>query len=245
MLFRRKSEQNVSVDTKLKNLYLIDYENVHDNGLFGIDTLTEDDRLIIFYGSQDKTISYKCHQMLMQTKAFVEELQMEQGSKNYLDFQLATYLGFLIGTNNYNSITIISKDTGYDSIISFWKQRNIIIKRNTSIKPMQVQTAAPILVPNIKPKKTAQKATPQPVEASANKQSNSKEVPNAIRKQVRKAVADLKLPGQYYTAIYEAMAKSVDKNEYHSRINKSCKKNAKEIYDATASVYGNYRKTLE
>lgn len=245
MIFKKKVEQNVPVKPAQKNIYLIDYENVHDTGLHGINELTSEDRVIIFYGSQDKSISYKSHQMLMQTKAIVEELQMEQASKNYLDFQLSTYLGYLIGTNHYLSITIVSKDTGYDSIVVFWKQRNIVIKRTTSIKPLQVQSATPILVPNFKPKKPTKKTSQQPTDASIKPQPNSKEVPNTTRKQVRKAVAEFKLPGQYYTAIYEAMAKSTDKNEYHNRINKSCKKNAKEIYDATASIYGNYRKALE
>ena len=114
---------------------------------------------------------------------------------------------------------------------------------------MPVKAAASLQVPNIKPQKaapkTVQKTTMKSVDASNTQQPNSKAIPNTTRKQVRKAVADLKLPGQYYTAIYEAMAKSTDKNEYHHFINKSCKKNAKEIYDVTASIYGNYRKSLQ
>ena len=37
---------------KLHNLYLVDYENVHQHGLNGISELTEQDHLVIFWGAK-------------------------------------------------------------------------------------------------------------------------------------------------------------------------------------------------
>ena len=49
-----------------------------------------------------------------------------------MDFQLSTYLGSF--TAKENEFCIISQDHDYDAIISFWKERKIIIKRLNNLK---------------------------------------------------------------------------------------------------------------
>ena len=34
--------------------YMIDYENVHEEGLYGIEMLKKDDRMFVFYNMGDK-----------------------------------------------------------------------------------------------------------------------------------------------------------------------------------------------
>ena len=46
--------------------YLVDFENVKSKGLVGIDRLTEDDHVIIFYSENSDTISFDMHCMVMQ-----------------------------------------------------------------------------------------------------------------------------------------------------------------------------------
>lgn len=79
------------------NLYLIDYENVTDTGFLGVKELTADDTVIVFYSQHTKNISFERHIELSQSPAHFEYIKILKTGKNYLDFQLSTYLGFLIG----------------------------------------------------------------------------------------------------------------------------------------------------
>lgn len=69
----------------------------------------------------------------MASKAAIEYIETHKVAKNYLDFQLATYLGFLIGKGEKGPVYIISQDTGFDSIVDFWRGRNIEAFRQPSI----------------------------------------------------------------------------------------------------------------
>lgn len=115
--------------------YLIDYENVGEAGLKGIADLNEEDYIIIFYSENAGRISFDLHRMLNESTACVEYRKVKSGMKNALDFQLATYLGYLIAKHDGNtSYYIISKDNGYDVVKSFWKDQNIFLSSNLTCK---------------------------------------------------------------------------------------------------------------
>ena len=78
-------------------IYLVDYENVHNDGVTDIQKLSASDRVVIFYGDSIKSIPFETHVEMMASKAAIEYIETHKVAKNYLDFQLATYLGFLIG----------------------------------------------------------------------------------------------------------------------------------------------------
>ena len=78
-------------------IYLVDYENVHNDGVTDIQKLSASDRVVIFYGDSIKSIPFETHVEMMASKAVIEYIETHKVAKNYLDFQLATYLGFLIG----------------------------------------------------------------------------------------------------------------------------------------------------
>ncbi|MCR5168603.1 MAG: helix-turn-helix domain-containing protein [Oscillospiraceae bacterium] len=102
--------------------WLLDYENTHKQGLHGIENLKSNDIVYIFYSNAtnipefNHKIAPKCTIILKQT---------ENGTKNALDFQLSSQLGYLIHENinaNYESrYVIVSKDKGYGTLQSFWK----------------------------------------------------------------------------------------------------------------------------
>ena len=50
---------------------------------------------------------------------------MEQVTKNALDFQLATQLGFLIANKSAEQYFIVSKDKGFEILSGYWKSRNL------------------------------------------------------------------------------------------------------------------------
>ena len=115
------------------NIYLVDYENVNSSGIEGIKNLKLEDKVYIFYSEQIKTIPFEKSIELVKSKAQIEFIEIKKVGKNYLDFQLSTYLGYLIGKGENGFVFIISKDTGFDSIVDFWKGRNINICRKKSI----------------------------------------------------------------------------------------------------------------
>ena len=75
------------------SLYLIDYENVREKGFEGVEKLTGRDEVIIFYSEFIKNLPFHIHVELMNSKAKYEYFATHKVGKNYLDFQLATFLG--------------------------------------------------------------------------------------------------------------------------------------------------------
>ena len=114
-------------------LYLIDFENVHDSGLTGVLSLTENDEIFIFYSSKSEHMSFDTHVNIMKTAARVKYIKLRRSAKNYLDFQLCTHLGFLIGSKVEGPYYIISKDTGYESVIDYWNDHGITVIRQPCV----------------------------------------------------------------------------------------------------------------
>lgn len=101
--------------------YLVDFENVKSKGLSGIDRLTEEDHVIIFYSENSDTISFEMHCLVMKTKAQVDYMKVRVGGKNALDFQLSTLLGYLVAKGDNTHLFIISNDKGFDKLHDFWE----------------------------------------------------------------------------------------------------------------------------
>lgn len=122
--------------------YLVDLENTGLAGLTGLEELSAKDKVIVFYGTRTGSIAFDKHVELTKAKADVTYTKTERVAKNYLDFQLVTYLGYLIGSGQERVYYIISKDKGYDSCIEFWRKtdKQITITRCESL---QKQKAAP------------------------------------------------------------------------------------------------------
>lgn len=111
-------------------VYLIDYENVRN--LRGVGGLKENDKVIVFYTKNANMIAVDDHVEIQNSKASVDFKQVHTG-KNALDFQLSSYLGFLVG-QNIEGICVISKDTGFDCVIDFWaREKNITIYKQPAL----------------------------------------------------------------------------------------------------------------
>jgi hypothetical protein len=114
-------------------IYLIDYENTGVKGLAGIEKLREDDLVIIFYGPKTGSLPFDEHVKISSAVSHVEYIKTVKTAKNYLDFQLTTYLGFLVASTGIKEYTIISRDSGYDSVVDFWKSRGMKLLRKDAI----------------------------------------------------------------------------------------------------------------
>lgn len=113
-------------------VYLVDFENVRSEGLKGVDKLGEGDKVVIFYSKNAENISFDVHMLLSRSKAEIETFRILRGGRNSLDFQLSTYLGYLVMENCYKKIFIVSQDKGFLCAISFWEENSEIC--NAEIK---------------------------------------------------------------------------------------------------------------
>lgn len=107
--------------------YMIDYENVKTGGLNGISRLTSSDRVIIFYSENANRLTFDLHQRLMSSPAKIEYREVSVGGHNALDFQLVTYLGFLIAGDRDGQYMIISNDRGFEYVVNFWRKDGLQI----------------------------------------------------------------------------------------------------------------------
>jgi hypothetical protein len=103
-------------------IFFIDFENVHSEGMTGVDHLTEADEVVIFYSNNADSITFDILHKLMFCKSKLSYYKIKRGGKNALDFQLSCYLGFRINKDPTAEFYIISKDNGYDFIMDFWEQ---------------------------------------------------------------------------------------------------------------------------
>lgn len=106
-------------------VYLIDFENVTSAGISGIQRLTKDDKVYIFYTVNASNMSFAAHLNLLSSPAEVIYYNVSSGGKNALDFQLASFLGYLISKGEDKNFCIISNDKGYDYVKSFWERNGL------------------------------------------------------------------------------------------------------------------------
>lgn len=123
------------------NYYLVDYENVKSHGLDGITSLDENDALVIFYSENADSLTFGLHRRLNESKAKISYQKVDVGTKNALDFQLATYLGYLVRDNEGKESTyyIVTKDQGFSSLVNYWKRRKINVSLIVDLSGRDVQ----------------------------------------------------------------------------------------------------------
>ena len=122
-------------------IYFIDYENVHIDGLKGVARLKEDDAVCIFYSEKANTLTFGLHRRLIECSATIEYIKVTVGTKDSLDFQLTSILGYKIAKEENKEYVIVSKDKGFDSTVEFWRKKRIKISRVEDISSdVQKQT---------------------------------------------------------------------------------------------------------
>ena len=105
----------------MRDIYLIDFENVASEGLSGITYLSPEDQVIIFYSANSNRLSMKMHILIGKSTCNLSYFEVSVGGKNALDHQISTWLGYLIGTGAAErSYYIVSRDMGYRHVANFW-----------------------------------------------------------------------------------------------------------------------------
>lgn len=175
--------------------YIIDYENVHTNGLTGCDKLREIDHIIIIFTENAPKIDMCI--IADHGGADLQMIQVAAGDQS-ADMHIVSYLGYLIGQVREKNcrFIVISKDSDFDPVIHFWKT-----KRGINIaKFPQIDGKAPTknTTAKKKPKKKAKKKVQkepinqQPIE---NGKLNKTAVNNLVSKILAKAGVDDQIIG--------------------------------------------------
>lgn len=112
-------------------MYFIDYENVSGKALEPMLDISHGDIVFIFYTNACRNIPDSTIKLIGDKGGFIKAFKVKNGLRNALDFQLSSYIGYIISKNffaNYELI-IVSSDKGYDAVCDFWKTRDITIQR--------------------------------------------------------------------------------------------------------------------
>jgi len=125
------------------NYYLVDYENVKTQGLNGVNKLPEEDVVCIFYSENADNLTFGLHRRLNESKANIIFQKVEVGHKNALDFQLSSYLGYIIRENENKPYDyyVVTKDKGYESLVNYWRKKKVNVSLVVDVAKQSEQTA--------------------------------------------------------------------------------------------------------
>ena len=112
---------------------LIDFENVQPTSLEILKN--QNCKVIIFIGKNQNKIPIKLTVSMQELGDNGRYVITNHTGKNSLDFHIAYYIGKLITQNVKNEVSfcLISKDKGYDGLISFLKSNKVAISRFLSV----------------------------------------------------------------------------------------------------------------
>lgn len=141
-------------------LFLIDYENVNSAGLVGIGQVSPDDRVILFYSQAANTLSFEVMDEMMTANIVPERICLSRTGKNALDFQLVTFLGFLVAQKKADEYFIISNDAGYQSAIAFCREYlGVRVQLKSTVRAALGRSASARRQPQTAAQRTAKSAT--------------------------------------------------------------------------------------
>lgn len=135
---------------KKKNRYfLIDYENVHTGGLTGLEELSKSDTVYVFYSENADSLTFEVMQSFSRCRAKTKYIKVGTDGQNALDFQLSSFVGYLIGKDSDARCYIVSLDKGYTNVLYFWSGMekhvslipNIAAYKNARIKRSDILCA--------------------------------------------------------------------------------------------------------
>lgn len=199
------------------SFYLIDFENVGEAGFNGIEKLQKEDTVIVFYSKNScKKISIDIFGRNVH-HAEIRFIKAEVGTKNALDFQLVSYLGFLArdtcfltkDTADKKHFCIISQDNGYSPLVTFWKQYDVSVKLAVDLAGNTV----PVAEPKKKVKAEKVKAEKKKNDSELQKEKQMADIKNAVSKVLKKKEEKGKI-----AKVVEIVVSSKTKSELNAKL---------------------------
>ena len=122
------------------NYVLIDYENVQPVALSVLEK--EHFKVIVFVGASQTKVAFDVAAQLQRLGPSASYVKIAGNGPNALDFHIAYYIGQLAAAEPDAYFHIISKDTGFDPLITHLKSKKIFACRSKDISDMPIVKAA-------------------------------------------------------------------------------------------------------
>ena len=122
------------------NYVLIDYENVQPSALSVLEK--EHFKVVVFVGANQAKVAFDVAAQLQRLGPSASYVKISGNGPNALDFHIAYYIGHLTAAEPDAYFHIISKDTGFDPLISHLKSKKIFACRSKDISDMPIVKAA-------------------------------------------------------------------------------------------------------
>jgi hypothetical protein len=114
-----------------ENFIFVDFENVQPTSLEFPNEYPF--KIILFVGANQTKLPVQLVSSMQKLGSNAEYVILNGSGKNALDFHIAFYLGKLCERNPEGYFHIISKDTGFDILVKYLKEKKILINRYNSI----------------------------------------------------------------------------------------------------------------
>jgi hypothetical protein len=118
------------------NYVLIDYENVQPDDIVALQH--EHVRVIVFVGPHQTKIAVATAAALQPMGTNAEYVLLTGSGPNALDFHIAYYLGQLAEKEPTAFFHIISKDTGFDPLVKYLKEKKLRVCRVQMIEEIPI-----------------------------------------------------------------------------------------------------------
>ena len=119
----------------MKTIFLVDGDNNIGTGLTGVDMLSDQDTVLIFYQKEKGLALSKLQKLCAGTAADVQYIESVRGGKNSIDFQIITELGVLVGKREADYAYVISQDKGYAASIDALQARYADAFQEVDLRP--------------------------------------------------------------------------------------------------------------
>ena len=213
---------------------MIDYENVGSDGLSGFDKLDKTNHVHLFYTENAKRINLDIFDSHGEAEFVTHKVPV---GKQSADMHLCSFLGYIIGINIGMdcSYVIVSKDTDFDNIIKFWKEKaEAKVLRSQAIKQTAVKQTSPTKQP------TATKADSSKVTKKANKGDKTK-LNSEVQQALSKAHYDDKVIGNVAKIVGTHFGKENFLGNVHNALRKKYEdSDYLEVYETIKNVIAKY-----
>ena len=118
----------------MKMIFLVDGDNNIGTGLKGIEMLSDQDTVLIFYQKEGLALS-RIQKLCAGTAADVQYIESVRGGRNSIDFQIITELGVLVGRREADYAYVISQDKGYAASIDALQARYANAFQEVALRP--------------------------------------------------------------------------------------------------------------
>ena len=199
----------------MKQIFLIDYENVGLAGLTGISKLGSDDELVIFY-SGDISVVKELLSAYKDRGVKISYECLSYAGKNALDFMVSVRAGYECRARSKKEIHIVSKDNGYKSALVYATKlnKNVVVDSYVNIANKKLEPA------------------------KIDWQSVLPESKEARREKYQKLLSATDVPKKYHEQLVSALMSSRTIESFKTKVWKALGKKNLEYVDAVLKCYG-------